>query len=132
MAEQSDKFSDLTALFINTTLTRSPGASHTQLLIDVSADIMAKQGVTVDQFRAVDHRIATGVYPDMRTHGWDVDEWPDLFPGSWLRTSWSSAARSGWATTAAKPRKSSSGCTPTPANSTRRANGCTTAGSVAA
>ena len=27
-------FSDLTALFINTTLTRSPEPSHTQLLID--------------------------------------------------------------------------------------------------
>ena len=80
MADQSNDYSDLTALFINTTLTRSPGASHTQLLIDVSADIMTKQGVTVDQFRAVDHRIATGVYPDMRTRGWDVDEWPELFP----------------------------------------------------
>ena len=80
MADRSGDFSDLTALFINTTLTRSPGASHTQLLIDVSADIMAKQGVAVDQFRAVDHQIATGVYPDMRTRGWDVDEWPDLFP----------------------------------------------------
>ena len=41
---------------------------------------MAKQGVTVDQFRAVDHPIATGVYPDMRERGWDVDEWPELFP----------------------------------------------------
>ena len=34
----------------------------------------------VDQFRAVDHPIATGVYPDMRDRGWDVDEWPELFP----------------------------------------------------
>ena len=73
-------FSDLKALFINTTLTRSPAPSHTQLLIDVSAGIMAKQGVAVDQFRAVDHEIATGVYPDMREHGWAVDAWPDLFP----------------------------------------------------
>ena len=73
-------FSGLRALFINTTLTRSPGTSHTQLLIDASATIMAKQSVQVDQFRAVDHAIATGVYPDMREHGWDVDAWPDLFP----------------------------------------------------
>ena len=65
-------FSDLTALYINTTLTRSPGVSHTQLLIDASASIMQKQGVTVDQFRAVDHPIATGIYPDMREHGWTV------------------------------------------------------------
>src|ERR1700710_966481 len=68
-------FADLSALFINTTLTRSPAMSHTQLLIDVSASIMAKQGVRVDQFRAVDHPIATGVYPDMHEHGWSSDEW---------------------------------------------------------
>jgi multimeric flavodoxin WrbA len=53
--------------------------SHTQLLIDASATIMAKHGVRVDQFRAVDHPIATGVHPDMRQHGWDVDAWPELF-----------------------------------------------------
>jgi multimeric flavodoxin WrbA len=80
MAEPELDYSDLTALFINTTLTRSPERSHTQLLIDVSADIMAKHGVAVDQFRAVDHPIATGVYPDMREHGWPEDAWPQLFP----------------------------------------------------
>jgi multimeric flavodoxin WrbA len=80
MDESKPDFSDLSALFINTTLTRSPEPSHTQLLIDVSAGIMAKQGVSVDQFRAVDHDIATGVYPDMREHGWASDEWPELFP----------------------------------------------------
>jgi hypothetical protein len=63
-------FSNLSAVFINTTLTRSPEVSHTQHLIDISASIMAKQGVQVDQFRSVDHAIATGVYPDMREHGW--------------------------------------------------------------
>ena len=80
MDEDKPDFSDLSALFINTTLTRSPAASHTQLLVDVSAAIMAKQGVSVDQFRAVDHDIATGVYPDMREHGWASDAWPELFP----------------------------------------------------
>lgn len=30
---------------------------------------MEKNGVTVDQFRAVDHDLAPGVYPDMREHG---------------------------------------------------------------
>src|SRR5665213_3601187 len=72
-------FSNLSALFINTTLTRSPDVSHTQRLIDSSASIMAKQGVRVDQFRSVDHAIASGVYPDMREHGWSQDEWPALF-----------------------------------------------------
>jgi multimeric flavodoxin WrbA len=79
MDESKPDFSDLRALFINTTLTRSPAPSHTQLLIEVSAGIMARQGVAVDQFRAVDHDIATGVYPDMREHGWPSDEWPELF-----------------------------------------------------
>ena len=79
MSDTTVDFSDLSALFVNTTLTRSPGMSHTQLLIDASAAIMAKQGVRVDQFRAVDHPIATGVYPDMREHGWEVDAWPELF-----------------------------------------------------
>jgi multimeric flavodoxin WrbA len=73
-------FSDLTALFINTSLTRSPGVSHTQHLVDASAAIMSKHGVQVDQFRSVDHAIATGVYPDMREQGWEVDAWPELFP----------------------------------------------------
>ncbi len=71
--------SDLSAMFINTTLTRSPGPSHTQLLIDVSASIMSTHGVQVDQIRSVDHAIATGVYPDIREHGWSDDAWPELF-----------------------------------------------------
>jgi multimeric flavodoxin WrbA len=79
MTDPDLDFSQLTALYINTTLTRSPGISHTQLLIDASASIMSKHGVRVDQFRAVDHPIATGVYPDMREHGWSDDAWPELF-----------------------------------------------------
>ena len=78
-ADNRPDVADLTALFINTTLTRSPGLSHTQRLIDISASIMTRQGVHVDQFRSVDHDIASGVYPDMRDHGWDEDAWPDLF-----------------------------------------------------
>ncbi len=29
--------------------------------------------------RAVDHEIATGVYPDMTEHGWERDDWPAIF-----------------------------------------------------
>jgi multimeric flavodoxin WrbA len=79
MTDANLRFSSLKALFINTTLTRSRGNSHTQRLVDVSVSIMAKQGVVVDQFRAVDHMIATGIHPDMREHGWTDDAWPDLF-----------------------------------------------------
>ena len=88
MADEPNDFSNLSALFINTTLTRSPGISHTQLLIDVSAGIMAKQGVAVDQFRSVDHRIATGVYPDMRERGGRSTSGRTCSPGCWPRTSW--------------------------------------------
>lgn len=68
----------LRALYINCTLNKSPAMSHTQGLIDKSVAIMTANGVTVDQFRAVDHDIATGVYPDMTEHGWASDEWPQL------------------------------------------------------
>ena len=74
----SQIFEDLSALYINCTLNRSPAQSHTQGLVDYSAAIMMSHGVSVDQFRAVDHDIATGVRPDMTEHGWKIDEWPRL------------------------------------------------------
>ncbi len=40
---------------------------------------MQKNGVEVELIRTIDHRIASGVQPDMRKHGWDEDAWPDLF-----------------------------------------------------
>jgi multimeric flavodoxin WrbA len=72
-------FSDLKALFINCTLKRSPVISNTSGLADLAVAIMDRNGVTVETIRAVDHQIATGVYPDMTEHGWDVDEWPTIF-----------------------------------------------------
>jgi multimeric flavodoxin WrbA len=71
-------FSDLRALYINCTLKRSPEISHTQALADRSIAIMERNGVHVDVIRAIDHEIATGVYPDMTEHGWDADEWPAI------------------------------------------------------
>jgi multimeric flavodoxin WrbA len=80
LCEQSHwDFSDLRALYINCSLKRSPELSHTQGLADRSMEIMRRQGVTVDVVRAVDHQIATGVWPDMTEHGWEVDEWPAIF-----------------------------------------------------
>ena len=72
-------FSDLKAIFVNTTLKKSPEISNTQGLMDVSVEIMRRQGVEVDMVRAVDHDIATGIWPDMTEHGWDSDEWPSIF-----------------------------------------------------
>src|SRR5438045_4167753 len=77
-------FSDLQALFINCTLKRSPELSHTQGLIDISCEIMGRQGVSVEEVRAVDHDIATGVWPDMTEHGWARDEWPPIYRDSVL------------------------------------------------
>lgn len=73
------KYSNLQALFINTTLTKSPASSHTQILIDMCVAIMVKNGVTVESFRSVDYDIAPGVQPDMRKVGWDDDAWPKLW-----------------------------------------------------
>ena len=72
-------YSDLRALFINCTLKRSPEPSNTQGLIDVSAGIMRSTGSTSRCVRAVDHDIATGVWPDMTEHGWATDDWPEIF-----------------------------------------------------
>ena len=71
-------FSDLSALYINCTLKRSPETSNTQGLMDLSMGIMEKNGVSVDSIRAIDHDIATGVWDDMTEHGWEQDEWPEL------------------------------------------------------
>src|SRR5262252_9151131 len=63
MSTPPARYDDLRALFINCTLKRSPEQSHTQGLVDASAHIMRSNGVQVDIVRAVDHDIATGVWP---------------------------------------------------------------------
>jgi multimeric flavodoxin WrbA len=72
-------FSDLAAIYINCTLKRSPEPSHTQGLADRSIAIMERLGVSVTTIRAVDREIASGVYPDMTEHGWERDDWPEIF-----------------------------------------------------
>src|SRR5438874_9477006 len=72
-------FSDLSALYINCTLKRSPERSHTRGLADRSIGIMERNGVSVEVVRAVDHDIATGVWPNMTEYGWERDEWPQIF-----------------------------------------------------
>ena len=73
------RFDGLTALFINATLKRSPEASHTEGLAGRSSRLMRQHGVLVEEIRAVDHDIATGVWPDMTEHGAEVDAWPAIF-----------------------------------------------------
>jgi len=71
-------FSNLRALFLNCTLKRSPELSHTEGLIDVSKAILEKNGITVEVLRPIDSEIATGVWPDMKEHGWEHDDWPAI------------------------------------------------------
>jgi multimeric flavodoxin WrbA len=80
MADKDHDFSGLKAIFFNGTLTKGPEPSHTDRLIEVSKRIMEKHGVAVEVIRTIDHPdIATGVWPDMAEHGWDKDEWPEIY-----------------------------------------------------
>jgi multimeric flavodoxin WrbA len=72
-------FSILKALYINCTLKKSPEKSHTDTLMNVSKEIMKKEKVSLDEIRLIDHKVASGIYPDMTEHGWNEDEWPTLF-----------------------------------------------------
>ena len=76
MEQRNLDFSGLKALFISCTLKPSPQISNTEGLAAKSMEIMKHHGVEVELIRAVDHDIATGVYPDMRDHGMASDEWP--------------------------------------------------------
>lgn len=73
------EFTDISALYVNTSLKKRPGDSHTRLLLDASAAIMEKNGITVDHIHFAAHQVAPGVYPDMTQHGWERDEWPELW-----------------------------------------------------
>jgi multimeric flavodoxin WrbA len=79
MTDKRWDFSDLSALYFNCTLKKSPEKSNTDGLVEVSRKIMAKHGVKTEVIRPIDHDIATGVWPDMREHGWATDEWPELY-----------------------------------------------------
>jgi len=77
-ADPPAHYSDLTALFLNATLKKSPEPSHTEDLMRNSIAIMERNGVATELIRAVDHQIAFGVYPDMTEHGWERDDWPTI------------------------------------------------------
>lgn len=72
-------FVGLKALFINTSLKKARSESHTQLLLNASAAIMEKNGVTAERVHLLEHDVPPGIYPDMTDHGWDRDDWPTLW-----------------------------------------------------
>ena len=78
-SENTTDFSDLKALIVNCTLKPSPQGSHTDKLLGVVETILTRNSVAMERVRLADHDIAPGVYPDMTEHGWDADEWPDIW-----------------------------------------------------
>ena len=72
-------YSNLKAIFVNTTLKKSPNRSHTDGLWQISKHILQENNIKIDEVRLVDHDIAFGVYGDMTEHGWEKDEWPEIF-----------------------------------------------------
>jgi multimeric flavodoxin WrbA len=76
---QKPDFSGLRAIYFNGTLKRSPEVSNTEGLLHASMELMEKHGVKTELIRTIDRDIATGVYPDMTEHGWETDEWPELY-----------------------------------------------------
>jgi multimeric flavodoxin WrbA len=79
MTNSKPDFTGLKALFFNGTLKRSPETSNTDGLLSLSQKLMNDHGVATEVIRVIDNDIATGVYPDMRDHGWETDAWPELF-----------------------------------------------------
>lgn len=78
IAANRTDFTDLRAVIVNGTLKRSPEPTHTDGLIAVAAHVLNGAGARVDAFRTVD-TIPPGVYPDMREHGWETDDFPDPY-----------------------------------------------------
>ena len=72
-------FSDLRAIFLNCTLKKSPEVSHTEGLWQICKAIFEKNGVQVDEVRVIDHQIAFGVWGDMTEHGYERDDWPQIY-----------------------------------------------------
>ncbi len=72
-------YDDLRAVVFNGSLKRSPEASHTDGLLAIPRGIMERVGVRVDVVRTADHEIPAGVWPDMREHGYERDDFPALY-----------------------------------------------------
>lgn len=76
---QKQQFEGLRAVFFNGTLKKSPEVSNTEGLLKASAQLMESLGTSTEVIRLIDRDIAIGVQPDMTKHGWDTDEWPNIF-----------------------------------------------------
>lgn len=67
--------SSVHALFLNASLKNSKEDSNTHVLMQEVADIMEREGASVEEVRLTDYNIKFGMAPDMG----DGDEWPKIF-----------------------------------------------------
>ncbi len=72
-------YTDLRVVVFNGTTKRSPEPSHTDGLLEIPRAILARLGVRCDEVRTVDRRIPPGLWPDMREHGYEEDEFPAIY-----------------------------------------------------
>ena len=72
-------YDDLRAVVFNGSLKRGPEESHTDGLLRIPLGIFRQLGVRVDEVRTADRVIPPGVWPDMREHGYDADEFPEIY-----------------------------------------------------
>ncbi|RYC05595.1 flavodoxin family protein [Nocardioides zhouii] len=79
VAAATTGYDDLRVVILNGTLKRSPAPSHTDGLLEISRRVLEGVGASVDVVRLVDHVIPPGVMPDMREHGWEIDDFPDIY-----------------------------------------------------
>ncbi len=79
VAKASTSYEDLRVVVFEGTLKRSPEPSHTAGLLEIPLRIWRGLGVRVDTVRTVDRDIPPGSWPDMREHGWETDEFPEIY-----------------------------------------------------
>jgi len=72
------EFENLSVIYINCTLKRSPEKSHTSTLMQLSQNILKKENVKFEEIRFIDKEVAVGVYPNMTNHGYEKDDWPSI------------------------------------------------------
>ncbi len=73
----AQKYSELTALFINCSIKKDAAKSHTQRLLNRVAGIMRQEGIFVEQLYALDHTIAFGMIKDGDVEDpQQKDDWP--------------------------------------------------------
>ena len=72
-------YDDLRIVVFNGTTKRSPEQSQTDGLLEIPRRIFSVLGVRCDEIRTVDHTIPPGLWPDMTEHGYERDEFPEIY-----------------------------------------------------